>query len=110
LNLNVLDGEGVPRVMDLAALLRTYLDHRHDVLMRRTAHRLARIGARLEILDGLLIAYLNLDEVIRIVREEDDPHASLMATFQLTEAQATAILNMRLRSLRKLEEMEIRRE
>ncbi|MPY74332.1 MAG: DNA topoisomerase IV subunit A [Alphaproteobacteria bacterium] len=110
LNMNVLDGGLVPRVMDLREVLRAFLDHRHDVLVRRTKHRLGKIEQRLEILDGLLIAYLNLDEVIRIIREEDDPKADLIKAFKLTDAQAEAILNMRLRHLRKLEEMEIRNE
>lgn len=110
LNMNVLDADRTPRVMGLREVLRAWLDHRHVVLVRRTEHRLAAIARRLEILDGYLIVYLNLDEVIRIVREEDEPKAVLMRTFSLTELQADAILNMRLRSLRKLEEMEIRKE
>jgi topoisomerase-4 subunit A len=110
LNMNVLDAERTPRVMSLREVLRAWLDHRHIVLVRRTEHRLAAIARRLEILDGYLIAYLNLDEVIRIIRAEDEPKPVLMATFSLTDLQADSILNMRLRSLRKLEEMEIRRE
>ncbi|WP_043339856.1 DNA topoisomerase IV subunit A [Belnapia moabensis] len=110
LNLNVLDADRTPRVMSLKEVLRAWLDHRHVVLVRRTEHRLAAIARRLEILDGYLIVYLNLDEVIRIVREEDKPKEALMAAFSLTEMQANAILDMRLRALRKLEEMEIRRE
>ncbi|MBX6375007.1 MAG: DNA topoisomerase IV subunit A [Acetobacteraceae bacterium] len=110
LNMNVLDAERTPRVMGLREVLRAWLDHRHVVLVRRTEHRLAAIARRLEILDGYLIVYLNLDEVIRIVREEDEPKAELMKAFGLTEVQADAVLNMRLRSLRKLEEMEIRKE
>ena len=110
LNMNVLDADQVPRVMDLREVLNAFLAHRQDVLMRRTRHRLANIERRLEILGGYLIAYLNLDEVIRIVREEDDPKAELIAAFDLTELQAESVLNMRLRSLRKLEEMEIRNE
>jgi topoisomerase-4 subunit A len=110
LNMNVLDADRTPRVMSLRAVLRAWLDHRHVVLVRRTEHRLAAIARRLEILDGYLIAYLNLDEVIRIIRTEDEPRPVLMATFSLTELQADSILNMRLRSLRKLEEMEIRKE
>ncbi len=110
LNMNVLDASRTPRVMGLRTVLREWLDHRHVVLQRRATHRLAAIAKRLEILDGYLIVYLNLDEVIRIVREEDEPRAALMATFGLTEIQAEAVLNMRLRSLRRLEEMEIRRE
>jgi topoisomerase-4 subunit A len=110
LNMNVLDAERTPRVMGLRDVLRAWLDHRHVVLQRRTAHRLAAIARRLEVLGGYLIAYLNLDEVIRIIREEDKPKEALMARFELTEVQANAILDMRLRSLRKLEEMEIRKE
>jgi len=110
LNMNVLDADRTPRVMGLKEVLRSWLDHRHVVLVRRSEHRLAQIARRLEILDGYLIVYLNLDEVIRIVREEDKPKEALMATFSLTEVQANAILDMRLRALRKLEEMEIRKE
>ncbi|MBB4285414.1 DNA topoisomerase IV subunit A [Roseospira goensis] len=110
LNMNVLDADGVPRVMDLREVLLAFLDHRHTVLVRRTRHRLDKIAHRLEVLGGYLIAYLNLDEVIRIIREEDHPKPVLIDTFDLTDVQAEAILNMRLRSLRKLEEMEIRKE
>ncbi|WP_135470251.1 DNA topoisomerase IV subunit A [Crenalkalicoccus roseus] len=110
LNMNVLDADRTPRVMGLREVLRAWLDHRHAVLVRRTEHRLAAIARRLEILDGYLIVYLNLDEVIRIVREEDRPKEALMAAFSLTEVQANAILDMRLRALRRLEEMEIRKE
>ncbi len=110
LNMNVLDADRTPRVMGLKEVLRCWLDHRHVVLVRRTEHRLAAIARRLEILDGYLVVYLNLDEVIRIVREEDKPKEALMATFDLSETQANAILDMRLRALRKLEEMEIRKE
>ncbi|MBP0445757.1 DNA topoisomerase IV subunit A [Roseomonas sp. SSH11] len=110
LNMNVLDAERTPRVMGLREVLRSWLDHRQVVLVRRSNHRLAAIERRLEILDGYLIVYLNLDEVIRIVREEDHPKEALMRTFELTDNQAEAVLNMRLRALRKLEEMEIRRE
>ena len=110
LNMNVLDATRTPRVMGLREVLCEWLDHRHVVLVRRTEHRLGAIARRLEILGGYLIAYLNLDEVIRIIREEDKPKDALMARFELTELQANAILDMRLRSLRKLEEMEIRRE
>ncbi|HEY3696510.1 DNA topoisomerase IV subunit A [Phenylobacterium sp.] len=109
-NINVLDARGSPGVMGLKTALRAFLDHRRDVLVRRARHRLGKIEARLHILDGLLIAYLNLDEVIRIVRYEDDPKARLIAAFDLTEIQADAILNTRLRQLARLEEMEIRRE
>jgi len=110
LNMNVLDATRTPRVMGLREVLRAWLDHRHEVLRRRTAHRLAEIARRLEVLDGYLIVYLNLDEVIRIIRTEEEPRPRLMAAFGLSEVQAEAILNMRLRSLRRLEEMEIRRE
>jgi topoisomerase IV subunit A len=110
LNMNVLDAQGAPRVMGLKEVLRAFLDHRRDVLQRRTAHRLKKIAARLDVLAGLLIVYLNLDEVIRIIRNEDEPKSKLIARFKLNETQAEAILNTRLRQLRKLEEMEIRRE
>ncbi len=110
LNMNLLDRGVVPKVMSLKEALVAWLEHRKDVLLRRTAHRLAEIARRLEVLDGYIIAYLNLDEVIRIIREEDDAKASLMATFSLSDNQAEAILNMRLRSLRKLEEIELRQE
>jgi topoisomerase-4 subunit A len=110
LNMNVLDAKRAPRVMGLRELLQSWLDHRHEVLLRRTAHRLAAIARRLEILDGYLIVYLNIDEVIRIIRTEDEPKPILVKTFSLTETQAEAILNMRLRSLRRLEEQEIQAE
>jgi len=110
LNMNVLGGDAVPRVMNLKEVLQAFLDHRMEVLERRSRYRLDKIAKRLEVLEGYLIAYLNLDEVIRIIREEDEAKPALMRAFGLTEAQAEAILNMRLRSLRKLEEMEIRRE
>jgi topoisomerase-4 subunit A len=110
LNMNVLDGGLVPRVMGLKEALRAFLDHRHEVLERRSQFRLAEIDRRLEVLAGYLIAYLNIDEVIRIIREEDEPKPAMMAKFGLTDMQAEAILNMRLRSLRKLEEFEIKRE
>ncbi|HEY9011735.1 MAG TPA: DNA topoisomerase IV subunit A [Devosia sp.] len=110
LNMNVLDQGTTPKVMSLAEALKAWLEHRKDVLLRRTQHRLEQIARRLEVLDGYIVAYLNLDEVIRIIREEDDAKASLMATFSLTDNQAEAILNMRLRSLRKLEEIELRTE
>ena len=109
-NLNVLDARGTPGVMGLKQVLKAFLDHRREVLVRRARHRLAKIEARLHILDGLLIAYLNLDEVIRIVRYEEDPKARLIETFALSELQAEAILNTRLRQLARLEEMELRRE
>jgi topoisomerase-4 subunit A len=110
LNMNVLAADRTPRVMGLREVLRHWLDHRHEVLVRRTRHRLAAIDRRLEVLAGFLAVYLNLDEVIRIIRYEDEPKPALIAAFTLTDTQAEAILNMRLRSLRKLEEMEIRRE
>jgi len=110
LNMNVLSGGRIPMVMGIKQALQEWLDHRKDVLVRRSQHRLAQIEHRLEVLGGYLIAYLNLDEVIRIIREEDDAKVSLKAAFGLTDVQAEAILNMRLRSLRKLEELEIRKE
>ena len=110
LNMNVIDNQGVPRVMGLREVLLQWLEHRNDVLVRKSNFRLEKIIARLEILDGYLIAYLNLDEVIRIIREEDEPRDELMAAFKLTQVQADAILNMRLRALRKLEEEGIRAE
>jgi topoisomerase-4 subunit A len=110
LNMNVLDGGIVPKVMDLKEVLRAFLDHRQEVLVRRSNHRLEKVKHRIEVLDGYLIAYLNLDEVIRIIREEDEPKEEMMKAFGLTDVQAEAILNMRLRSLRKLEEFEIRGE
>ncbi|MXN67365.1 DNA topoisomerase IV subunit A [Stappia sp. GBMRC 2046] len=110
LNMNVLSRGRVPTVMGLKRALQEWLEHRKEVLVRRSEHRLAQIEHRLEVLEGYLIAYLNLDEVIRIIREEDEPKAELIRTFKLTDVQAEAILNMRLRSLRKLEEMEIRKE
>jgi topoisomerase-4 subunit A len=110
LNMNVLLRGKVPKVIGLAEALREWLDHRRDVLLRRSNYRLAQIAHRLEVLGGYLVAYLNLDEVIRIIRQEDEPKPVLIETFSLTEVQADAILNMRLRNLRKLEEMEIRAE
>ncbi|MFB0952010.1 MAG: DNA topoisomerase IV subunit A, partial [Rhodospirillales bacterium] len=110
LNLNVLNKNNVPGVMNLREALIAFLEHRENVLVRRSHHRLGKIEHRLEVLGGLLIAYLNLDEVIRIIREEDDAKKVMMKTFDLTDVQVEAILNMRLRQLRKLEEMEIRKE
>jgi topoisomerase-4 subunit A len=110
LNMNVLDGSRTPRVMGLRDLLRCWLDHRHEVLIRRSNHRLEAIARRLEILEGYLAVFLNLDEVIRIIRTQDEPKPALIRAFTLTEPQAEAILNMRLRALRRLEEMEIRNE
>jgi topoisomerase-4 subunit A len=100
----------VPKVIGLAEALREWLDHRREVLQRRTSHRLKQIAHRLEVLGGYLIAYLNIDKVIKIIRNEDEPKPVLMTTFKLTDVQAEAILNMRLRNLRKLEEFEIRKE
>jgi topoisomerase-4 subunit A len=110
LNMNVLDANNVPRVMNLREVLQAFLDHRHEVLQRRLRFRLANIERRLEVLGGLLIAYLNIDAVIRIIRKEDDPKTVMMKKWDLTELQAESILNMRLRALRKLEEIEIRKE
>ena len=110
MNLNVLIDGVTPRVVGLAEALRAWVDHRRDVLQRRSRYRLSKIEARLEILGGLLIVYLNLDEVIRIIREEDDAKAELMRVFTLSEVQANAILDTRLRALRKLEEMQLRTE
>jgi topoisomerase-4 subunit A len=110
LNLNVLDKDRTPRVMSLRDALAAWVDHQFVVLRRRTEHRLGKIADRLELLGGYIIAFLNLDRVIEIIRTEDEPKAVMMDEFQLTDRQAEAILNMRLRSLRKLEEMELRRE
>ncbi|WP_017930389.1 DNA topoisomerase IV subunit A [Robiginitomaculum antarcticum] len=110
MNMNVLDALRTPRVMNLREALQAFLDHRRNVLLRRTQTRLDKITDRMEILDGLMIAYINLDEVIRIVRYEDKPKDELIAAFALSERQADAILNMRLRALNKLQELEIKRE
>jgi topoisomerase-4 subunit A len=110
MNMNVLIDGRTPQVSTLREVLRAFLDHRRDVLLRRSRHRLAKIDARLEVLEGFLVAYLNLDRMIEIIRFEDDPKAVMIAEFSLTDVQAEAILNMRLRNLRKLEEMEIRGE
>jgi topoisomerase-4 subunit A len=110
LNMNVLVKGRIPKVLGLAEALREWLDHRREVLVRRSKHRQAEIEHRLEVLGGYLVAYLNLDKVIKIIRTEDEPKPVLMKTFKLTDVQADAILNMRLRNLRKLEEMEIRSE
>jgi topoisomerase-4 subunit A len=110
LNLNVLDQLGVPRVMNLKEALQAFLDHRRVVLQRKSRHRLAAVARRIEILRGQIVVYVNLDEVIRIIREGDDPKAEMMARWELTDLQAEAILNMRLRALRRLEEIEIRKE
>jgi topoisomerase-4 subunit A len=110
LNMNVLENGLVPKVMNIKDVLQAWLNHRQDVLVRRSSHRLGEVNHRLEVLAGYLIVYLNIDEVIRIIRESDEPRPALMKKFQLSEVQAEAILNMRLRSLRKLEEMELRKE
>ncbi|HWH22187.1 MAG TPA: DNA topoisomerase IV subunit A, partial [Allosphingosinicella sp.] len=110
LNLNVLDANRTPRVMSLRQVLTAWLEHQIEVLVRRSQHRVAKIDDRVELLEGYLIAFLNLDRVIQIIREEDEPKPVMMAEFGLTDRQAEAILNMRLRSLRRLEEMQIRGE
>ncbi|MDB5673434.1 MAG: topoisomerase subunit [Sphingomonas bacterium] len=110
LNLNVLDARRTPRVMSLREALGAWVEHQFIVLQRRTSHRLAKIADRLELLSGYIIAYLNLDRVIQIIRTEDEPKPIMMAEFALNDRQAEAILNMRLRSLRRLEEMELRKE
>lgn len=110
LNLNVLIKGRIPKVVGLAECLREWLDHLRDVLVRRSNFRRTQIEHRLEVLGGHLVAYLNLDKVIKIIRTEDEPKPVLIKTFKLTEIQADAILNMRLRNLRRLEEMEIRTE
>ncbi len=110
LNMNVLIDGRTPKVCSLKEVLRAFLDHRREVLLRRSTHRLEKIAARLEVLDGYIVAYLNLDRVIEIIRHEDDPKAVMMAEFGLSELQVEAILNMRLRALRKLEEIELRAE
>src|SRR6202795_2806976 len=110
LNMNVLLRGRIPKVVGLAEALGEWLTHRRDVLLRRSRYRLAQIEHRLEVLGGYLVAYLNLDKVIKIIRKEDEPKPVLMKTFKLTDVQADAILNMRLRNLRRLEEIEIRQE
>ncbi|KQN92842.1 DNA topoisomerase IV subunit A [Sphingomonas sp. Leaf231] len=110
LNLNVLDKDRTPRVMSLRAALAAWVEHQFVVLRRRTEHRLGKIADRLELVGGYIVAFLNLDRVIEIIRTEDEPKAVMIAEFELTDRQAEAILNMRLRSLRRLEEMELRRE
>ncbi len=110
MNFNVIDSRGAPRVMPIGDVLREFIAHQKNVLCRRTNWRLGNIAKRLEILGGLLIVYLNLDRVIEIIRNEDDAKAVLMAEFNLSDIQVESILNTRLRSLRKLEEMEIKRE
>ena len=110
LNMNVLDATRTPRVMNLREVLQSWLNHRREVLIRRSEQRLAKIADRLEVLDGYMIAFLNIDEVIRIIRFEDKPKDELIKAFGLTERQADAILNMRLRALNKLQEIEIKSE
>jgi topoisomerase IV subunit A len=110
LNMNVLIRGRIPKVVGLAEALSEWLVHRREVLLRRSRYRLAQIEHRLEVLGGYLVAYLNLDKVIKIIRKEDEPKPVLMKTFKLSDVQADAILNMRLRNLRRLEEMEIRQE
>jgi topoisomerase IV subunit A len=110
LNMNVLLRGRIPKVVGLAEALSEWLTHRREVLLRRSRHRLGQIEHRLEVLGGYLVAYLNIDKVIKIIRQEDEPKPVLMKTFRLSDVQADAILNMRLRNLRRLEEMEIRAE
>ena len=110
MNMNVLDLDGVPRVMNIGSVLHDYLQHRNYILLRKIKYKLGKINARLEILEGYLIAYLNLDEIIRIIREEDEPKAVMIKEFKLTDNQAEAILNMKLRNLRKLDEEQINNE
>src|SRR5438132_3996063 len=110
LNMNVLVKGRIPQVVGLAEVLREWLDHRREVLLRRSRHRLAAIEHRLEVLGGYLIAYPNIDKVIKIIREEDEPKPVLMKRFKLSDVQAEAILNMRVRDLRRLDEIEIERE
>lgn len=110
LNMNVLNKHGTPKVLSLKEVLQSFLEHRHEVLVNKSNYRLGKIDNRLEILAGLLIAYLNIDEVIRIIREEDEPKQIMIKKWDLSDVQADAILNMRLRNLRKLEEVEIRKE
>ena len=110
MNMNVLEAGVTPRVMNIKEVLSLWMTHRQEVLVRRSNHRLDKVLHRLEVLDGYMIVYLNIDEVIRIIREDDEPKMSLIKTFGLTDVQADAVLNMRLRHLRKLEEMEIKKE
>lgn len=110
LNMNVLDADRTPKVMGLGEVLLRWLKHQIEVLVRKSQHQLEKIDSRLELLQGYIIAYLNLDRIIEIIRTEDEPKPFMMAEFQLNDRQAEAILNMRLRSLRRLEEMELRRE
>jgi topoisomerase-4 subunit A len=110
MNMNVLIDGRTPKVCSIKEILRAFLDHRRDVLQRRSQHRLDKIDHRLEVLEGYIVAFLNLDRVIEIIRNEDEPKSVMMAEFELSDIQAEAVLNMRLRSLRRLEEMELRRE
>src|SRR6201999_4522212 len=110
LNMNVLVKGRIPKVVGLAEALSEWLAHRREVLVRRSKYRLGQIEHRLQVLGGYLVAYLNLDRVIKIIRNEDEPKPVLIKTFKLTDVQADAILNMRLRNLRRLEEMEIKAE
>ena len=110
LNLNVLDGGRVPRVMGLAEVLQAWLDHRREVLLRRSRHRLQALEKRIHVLEGYLLVFADLDTVIQIIRENDEPRSELMEVFRLTETQAEAVLNMRLRTLRRLEEEKLRVE
>ncbi len=110
LNLNVLDADNTPKVMSLAEVLQAFLDHRRIVLQRRGRYRLGKINTRLEVLKGFLVAFVNLGKIIRIIREDDEPKATMMARWDLSDVQAEAILNMRLRALRRLEEIAIRKE
>ena len=110
MNMNVLDADHTPKVMSLAEVLTAFLKHREEVLIRRSQFRLDKIAHRMELLQGFLTAYLNLDRVIEIIRNEDEPKPVMMQEFSLTDVQAEAILNMKLRSLRRLEEMQLRNE
>ncbi|PIB23309.1 DNA topoisomerase IV subunit A [Amylibacter kogurei] len=110
MNLNVLIDGRTPKVCSMKEVLRAFLDHRREVLYRRSKFRMDKIDRRLEVLEGYIVAFLNLDRVIEIIREEDEPKPIMMAEFSLSDVQAEAILNMRLRSLRRLEEMELRNE
>ena len=110
LNVNVLDGGRIPRVMGLPAVLQAWLDHRRDVLLRRSHHRLGVLERRIHVLEGYLLVFADLDTVIQIIRENDEPRSELMLVFRLTETQAEAVLNMRLRTLRRLEEEKLRVE
>ena len=110
LNLNVIDDKNIPGVKSLKEALRSWLDHRQIILQRKSKYRLNQIGNRINILNGYITVYLNLDKVIEIIREEDNPKEVLISFFKINETQANAILDMRLRSLRKLEEIELRNE